>query len=128
MWPKGKKIDDAIVIGIKEGGFYKLKGHSDSTLKSCTIIPCELWHRRLAHVKYKALPIVRKVVTGLLEIYINHEGICKECAQGKNTKNPFSRSNNKEKGILDIVHSDVCRSMSATSLSGYVYYVSFIDD
>ena len=35
---------------------------------------------------------------------------------------------NKGKGILDIVHSDVCGPMSTTSLRGYVYYVSFIDD
>ena len=27
MWPKGKTIDDAIVIGEQEGGLYKLKGH-----------------------------------------------------------------------------------------------------
>ena len=26
MWPKGKTIDDAIVIGEQEGGLYKLKG------------------------------------------------------------------------------------------------------
>ena len=26
------------------------------------------------------------------------------------------------------VHSDVCGSMTTTSLNGYVYYVSFIDD
>ena len=26
------------------------------------------------------------------------------------------------------MHLDVCGSMSTTSLSGYVYYVSFIDD
>ena len=33
------------------------------------------------------------------------------------------------KGILEIVHSDVCGPMSSSSsLSGYVYYVSFIDD
>ena len=69
-----------------------------------------------------------KVATGLPEIQINHEGVCKGCAQGKNTKNPFPRGNSKAKGILDIVHSDVYGSMSTTSLSGYVYYVSFIDD
>jgi hypothetical protein len=28
MWPKGKTIEDAIVIGTEEGGLYKLKGHS----------------------------------------------------------------------------------------------------
>jgi len=43
-------------------------------------------------------------------------------------KNPFPSSDNKAKGILDIIHSDVCGPMATTSLSGYVYYVSFIDD
>ena len=31
MWLKGKTIDDAVVIGIEEGGLYKLKGNTDST-------------------------------------------------------------------------------------------------
>ena len=26
MWPKGKTIDDATVIGVEERGIYKLKG------------------------------------------------------------------------------------------------------
>ena len=29
MWPKGKNIEDAIIIGEEEGGLYKLKGHSE---------------------------------------------------------------------------------------------------
>ena len=29
---------------------------------------------------------------------------------------------------MDIFHSDVCGPLSSNSLSGYVYYVSFIDD
>jgi hypothetical protein len=32
MWPKGKMFDDAIVIGVQEGGLYKLKGRLDLTL------------------------------------------------------------------------------------------------
>ena len=28
MWPKGKTIDDAIMIGEEGGGIYKLKGHT----------------------------------------------------------------------------------------------------
>ena len=69
-----------------------------------------------------------KVVKVLREIQINNEGVCKGCDQGKNTMNPFPSSNSKAKEILDIIHSDVCEPMSTTSLSGYVYYVSFIDD
>jgi transposase InsO family protein len=43
-------------------------------------------------------------------------------------KHSFPNSYNRAKGVLDIVHSDVCGPMSVASLSGYVYYVSFIDD
>jgi hypothetical protein len=81
MWPKGKTIEDAIVIGTKEGGLNNLKGHSDATLTHSTGSPCELWHIGLAHINYKALPYVSKVVTGLLEFKVDHEGVCKGCAQ-----------------------------------------------
>jgi hypothetical protein len=128
MWPKGKKINDAVVIGEQERGLYKLKGRSDSALAHGTIDPSELWHRRLAHIHYKALPIVSKMVTGLPEMQGNHDDMCKGCAQGKNVKNPFPSSDNKAKVILDIIHLDVCGPMSSTSLRRYTYYVSFIDD
>ena len=52
----------------------------------------------------------------------------KGCAKGKNTKKTFPSSERKEKGILEIIHSDVCDPVSSSSLSGCVYYVSFIDD
>jgi transposase InsO family protein len=54
--------------------------------------------------------------------------LCNGCAQGKNIKNPFPKSNSKEKGVLDLIHSDVCGPITSNSISGYVYYVSFIDD
>ena len=50
------------------------------------------------------------------------------CVKGKNTKNTFPSSEIKDKSILEIIHSDVCGPMSSNSLSGYAYYVSFIDD
>ena len=46
----------------------------------------------------------------------------------KNTKKTFPSSESKAKRILEIIHSDVWGPMSSSSLSGYVYYVSFIDD
>jgi hypothetical protein len=128
MWSKGKTIEDPVVIGIEEGGLYKLKGHSDVALTHSTESSCEHWHRILAHINYKALPYVRKVVTCLLELKVDHESVCKGCAQGKNIDNPFPKSDSKEKGILELVHSDVCSPMPSTSLRRYVYYVSFIDD
>ena len=48
--------------------------------------------------------------------------------EGKNAKKTFPSSESKAKGILNMVHSNVCGPMSSSSLSGYMYYVSFIDD
>ena len=106
---------------------YKLKGHSEEILIHDTASPYELWHRRLAHINYKALPLVSKVVTGLLDLKIDHEGVSKGRGKGKNIDNPFLKSDIKSKGILELIHSDVCGLMPSTSLSGYVYYVTFND-
>ena len=60
MWPKGKTIDDAVVIGEKEGGLYKLKVQPEHGLVHDSVEPNELWHRRLAHVHYRALPLCKQ--------------------------------------------------------------------
>jgi hypothetical protein len=99
---------------------YKLKGHSDAALIHSIESPCELWHRRLAHINYKALPYVSKEVIGLPDFKVDHEGVCKGCAQEKNFKNPFPKSDSKAEGILSLIHSDVCGPIPSTSLSGYV--------
>jgi hypothetical protein len=85
-------MEEAIIIGKEEGGLYKLKAHSEA---AHTENPCELWHRRLAHINYKALPYVSKAVTGLPEFKVDHEGVCNECPQGKNIKNPFPKRDSK---------------------------------
>jgi hypothetical protein len=37
-------------------------------------------------------------------------------------------SDNRSKGILDLVHSDVCGPMIVACLGGFLYYVILIDD
>ena len=54
--------------------------------------------------------------------------MCKGCALGKYTKTAFPSSDSRVAGILDLIHSDVCGLMSSNSLSGFLYYVTFIDD
>ena len=88
----------------------------------------ELWHRRLAHLHYRALPSLRKVVIGLLEFEVQHDGVCRGCALGKNVKKSFPNSDSRANGILDIIHSDLCGPMSVTTQSGQLYFMTFIDD
>ena len=86
MWPKGKTMEEAIVIGKEEGGLYKLKGHSEEALTHSIENPCELWHRILAHINYKSLPYLSKEIRGLPEFKVDHEGVCKGCAKAQNER------------------------------------------
>jgi hypothetical protein len=47
---------------------------------------------------------------------------------GKHAKATFPSSEHRSRGILDIVHLDVCGPMSIASITESVYYVSFIND
>src|SRR5713226_461587 len=118
MWPKGKSFDDAIVIGEQEGGLYKLKGQPEQDLVHDSVETNELWHRRLTHVHYRALPLARKDIEGLPEMQEKHKEVFKRCVKGKNTKKTFPSSKRKAKGILEIIHSDVWGLMSSISLRG----------
>jgi hypothetical protein len=115
-WHKNSSIKDARVIGSREGNLYRLLEQNEEALVHDEVNPNELWHRRYAHINYQALPFLRKMVEGILELKSTHEGICKGCALGKNIKKPFPSSNNRSKEILDLIHSYVCGPMLVRSL------------
>ena len=47
---------------------------------------------------------------------------------GKYAKVAYQRRNNRAKGVLDLIHSDIYGLMSMRALSGAEYFVTFIDD
>ena len=91
MWPKGKSIEDAIVICEEQGGLYKLNGNAETTLVDETTSPSELWHRMLAHINYKALPHVSKVVTGLPILKIDKKAFAKDVQKERISRIHFRR-------------------------------------
>jgi hypothetical protein len=131
IYPRGCSIDSGQVIGVREGDLYRLLfqplhalvASSDSSGQLC-----ELWHRRMAHLHHGALGGLREVVTGVPQISIEHQDVCRGCALGKFAKASFPSSDSRSAGILDLVHTDVCGPMSRKSLSGCEYYLTFIDD
>ena len=46
----------------------------------------------------------------------------------KKIKNPFLKSETNTKGTLEFIHCNVCGPVPSTYLSGYEYYVTFIDE
>ena len=137
MYPKGGSIDLAKVIGVCHGKHYKFLYHpvgalinsvNDDTKSSTSNIDlCELSNRRMAHMHHGALLILREITTSFLEFNIEHYDVCKGCAMGNYAKTPFPNRESKATCILDLIHTNVSNRMSHVSLSGYEYYVIFLD-
>ena len=54
---------------------------------------------------------------------------CEPCMDGKHHRSSFPKSGGRRATkLLEIVHSDVCGTLEAKSLSGAEYFVTFIDD
>jgi hypothetical protein len=128
LWSSNEDLSTAITIGTRESGLYKISGQVVQALVHETINPCELWHMRLGHLNYNALPSLQKMVTGMPVFSVEHDSVCKGCSLGKNIKKPYHLSNRKSNGILDLIHSDLCGPMSTPSMNGCIYYIIFIDD
>ena len=99
MWPRGKTINDAIVIGEQEGRLYKLKGHPEQDLVHDTVETNELWHRRLAHVHYRALPLANKVVEGIPKFKQNMKGSAKDVRKERIQRRHFQVARTMQRNI-----------------------------
>jgi hypothetical protein len=129
--PMGSSLASGQVIGVRDGKLFKLifqPLHALAVSNDNNGQTCELWHRRMAHLHHGALGGLREVVTGVPQISIEHQDVCRGCALGKFTKASFPSSDTRSAGILDLVHTDVCGPMTHKSLSGCEYYLTFIDD
>ena len=107
-------------------GLYKVNGKLIHALVHDIDPQCELWHRRFTHLHYKVLPHVRKMVSTMPEIIMDYERVCPRC--GKHIKRPFPSSKTKTIQGLQLIHSDLCGTMFATSLDGYLYFIIFVYD
>ena len=104
-----------------------------ANLSSSTTLPMdlELWHRRLCHPSY---PVLRKMiredlVTGLkITSDVKPDPICEPCLAGKMVADPFPSSSHRATHLLGLIHSDVHGPIRTPSHSGFIYWVTFIDD
>lgn len=88
------------------------------------------WHQRFGHLNVSDLTKMKNnnMVSGMDLEGITTSLECTVCARCKITRKPFKSSNNREKTILGLVHSDICGPMNTESLGGAKYFVTFIDD
>eukprot|EP00253_Pinus_taeda_P032103 PITA_32103 len=105
VWKRNFK--EAFTLGFRVDSLYQVGGNSLGALSCDTSLQFELWHRRFAHLHYKALPDARKTATSMPEFKIEHESLCQRCVEGKHTREPFPSSDSKTTDILQLVHSNL---------------------
>lgn len=89
------------------------------------------WHRRFGHRNIHDIQQLQEkfMVSGIKIQDCGIREICGCCAKGKLSRNPFPKGHaNRAKRILDLVHTDLCGPMQATTPSGKRYFMTMIDD
>jgi len=97
-------------------------------VEECNFNHIELCHHIFSYIYYKALPKVKKIVSGMLEIQSKHDGVLLGCESGKKTRGYFPFRSTKTHDILMLIHSNLCGPMPMTSIGGYLHYIIFVDD
>ena len=75
-----------------------------------------------------ALGILKNTIIGAPELSTKKDEVCRGCVLGKYAKAAFPRSSRRAKGVLELIHSDICGLMSTRALSGAKYFATFFDD
>jgi transposase InsO family protein len=95
-------------------------------------LPWDEWHRRFGHISISALQQLDKqgLVSGLI---IDQSSIpshtCEACIQAKQKHKPFPQeAENRSEIAGERFLSDVWGPAKVTSIGGWRYYISFIDD
>ena len=125
------------VKGVREGNVYVLRAKKEAlaALTNTDItVSAETWHRCLGHQNLDgpAMVSIQKAVVGLevSETTLNSEDtrVCETCAIGRQHKETMTGKRKKVEKLLECIHSDVCRPMQTPTLSGELYFVTFVDE
>lgn len=99
-------------------------------LQTTTDDMARLWHERYGHLSHRGMRTLQSkgMVRGLLD-FEAQMFTCSDCLVGKQPRKPMPKKSTwRAKGVLELIHSDICGPISPISNSGMRYILSFIDD
>ena len=121
---------------INENNAAFLDGATDANTESASYISTlpldiSLWHRRLAHHDHSSVKQMKSknLVTGIdIKSNKSPDPICEPCLAGKMNANPFPPSKTRASKPLELIHTDLHGPFKTSTMSGYRYWITFIDD
>nr|GEX80108.1 retrovirus-related Pol polyprotein from transposon TNT 1-94 [Tanacetum cinerariifolium] len=90
-----------------------------------------LWHRRLSHLNFNYINLLLKkdIVIGLPKLKYVKDQLCSSCELSKAKRSSFkSKADPSSKGMLNLLHMDLCGPMRVASINGKKYILVIIDD
>lgn len=126
---KDKLTGRTLLEGRIKDGLYQLPSSTTATNKNFHVFLSikETWHRKLGHPNSKVLSEVMKKCNIKAPRQEEFE-FCEACQFGKAHNLPFQKSDSHALEPLDLVHSDVWGPAPISYVSGFKYYVHFLDD
>jgi len=98
-----------------------------TTMLGIKITPL-VWHFRLGHPSTEVVTrVVQNNKLHVTDLQFNKTHVCDSCQLGKAKKLPFQPSTRVSNSPLSLIHYDLWTS-PISSVSGYKYYVLFVDD
>ncbi|CAL9020349.1 unnamed protein product [Prunus brigantina] len=95
--------------------------------KTSNEVSYKLWHKRLGHISRERINLLCK--ESILPP-MNHDSqneICIECVKGKLT-NLRKKGAIGSKGVLELIHTDICGPFPNPTHDGFTYFITFTDD
>ncbi|KAL5728168.1 hypothetical protein ACHQM5_001281 [Ranunculus cassubicifolius] len=129
---KDLTTNKVLLTGLLNNGLYQTHPSSTQPLSPFAYLGVKsstaLWHSRLGHpstyVFYKLCSKVPLLINGTSIVAIK----CVSCLCAKSKRLPFNLSTHSTTAPLQLIHSDVWGPSHTTSIEGFRYYISFIDD
>lgn len=126
---KDRQTRRCLLEGQCEGGLYPLTISSAQDLTHALAarkINRDQWHARLGHPASQTVQSILRI-NNIMCSSESFSSVCNACQMAKSHQLPYSRSMNNASAPLELIHSDVW-GPAATSVGGYRYYISFLDD
>lgn len=92
--------------------------------------PAWLWHARLGHVNFQAMKLLadKGMVGGVLAITHPNQ-LCQACLVAKQIRQLFpATANVRAEEPLELLHIDLCGSITPTTMAGNRYFALIVDD
>ncbi|KAL0373924.1 UNVERIFIED_CONTAM: Transposon Ty2-DR3 Gag-Pol polyprotein [Sesamum radiatum] len=121
------RLGDGKAVAAEAVGSLRLVVSSHIRINLKDVYLCQIWHARLGYISKDRTR--RLVDSKSLEIdNLDHLPTCESCLKRKMTKKPFLGQSAIANGLLDLVHTDVCRPLSILARGGFSYFITFTDD